>query len=502
MKARAPWGRSDVETSGAETDGLPTRDLRSHRQLPLEWLVVATLALFGLRVGLQPIHDNSMLLHLRTGIDMARTGHVPRTDPYSFTAPHHPWVIQSWFAELLYGIAYRLGGIHLVVVEQGLLMASLAGVVASIARAGTTARTMASAGITVGAGVALWSQRPLLFGLLALALVILVVERRRSPWWLLPIGWVWVNTHGSFPLGLLWLGAVYVGSLFDQRRRPRHLEPYLAAFVGSLVLGAVNPIGPRLIAFPLVVESKHAVFATIVEWRSPNFQQAEGLFALVFFSLALLVLLRRGGPWGDILAVVGFLALGLVSVRNLAPAAVVLAPALGRALRPKNGAPVGEAVGPVARPVKLLAVVLALAAVVFFAAAYRTSGLNLRSYPVGAEVYLRAHGMLDGRRIATQDYVGDYRELVERVNPSKVFIDDRYDMYPASVSADYDRLLAARPDAVSVLAKWEIQVVMWGRNAGLPDELRLAGGWRTVYSDRLWQVLVKDPSVPPEAPAS
>jgi len=491
------------------------------RRLPSltpERAVALTLAVVGLRVGLRPLADNSMLLHLRTGIDMVTSHRVPTRDPYSFTAAGHPWVVQSWLAEASYGLAYRVGHLHGVVLEQGLLMAGLALTVAILASTGSTVRTIGAATLAVGAGLDLWSQRPLLFGLLALALMIWVVERRWSPLWLLPIGWVWVNTHGSFPLGLLWLGAVYAGSILDEHRRPAWLDRYVLAFLGALALGCINPVGPRLVAFPLAVESKKAVFQNIIEWKSPNFQSAGPLLALVFLSLALVVLLRSRAPWSDALAVVGFLALGLISVRNLAPAAIVLAPALGRAMssragsRPTDdpapagaghGAPPAPAVStqPSSRPDRsqlhiVVAVSLAIASLFFVTAAFRSPGLDLGAYPTGAERYLSQHGLLtSGHRIAAQDLVGDYRALVEGSRTNGVFIDDRYDMYPVQVSADYNTLLVARPRSLAVLDRWHVDVVLWARSAGLPDELRLAGGWRPVWSDRNWEVLVRDPVV-------
>ena len=34
---------------------------------------------------------------------------------------------------------------------------------------------------------------------------------RLDPRWLVPVFWIWVNTHGSFPLGLVLLGAFWLG---------------------------------------------------------------------------------------------------------------------------------------------------------------------------------------------------------------------------------------------------------------------------------------------------
>jgi len=121
----------------------PERRLRSPG---LEPLFVTAFALFGFRLGARPIGDNSMFVHLRTGVDMARTGAIPRTDPYTFTAHGHAWVVQSWLPEWSYGWVYRIGGLRLVVLEQAVLMALMALLVARLARAGSPMRTALAAG--------------------------------------------------------------------------------------------------------------------------------------------------------------------------------------------------------------------------------------------------------------------------------------------------------------------------------------------------------------------
>src|SRR5205807_1337850 len=184
-----------------------------------------------------------------------------------------------------------------------------------------------------------WTPRPLLFGLLALAATVTVVERRRTPWLLVPVVWIWVNSHGSFPLGLAYVGGRAVGEWFDDREVPLHTLRCLGTFAVGLAVSALNPLGPRLLAFPFVVEAKRDVFKTVVEWHSPDFQSTEGTFALLFLVLALVILFRRRVPWRDALPVVGFVAFGLLAFRNVPAAGVVLAPALGRALRvgPRDG---------------------------------------------------------------------------------------------------------------------------------------------------------------------
>jgi hypothetical protein len=450
----------------------PERHLRAPG---LEPLFIAALALFGFRLGTRP---------------MVRTGAIPRRDPYSFTARGHPWVVQSWLPEWTYGWAHELGAYRLVVVEQAILMAVLAVLLGLLARAGTPLRTALAAGIAVGAGAAYWVPRPLMFGLICMALTVLVVERKWSRWWLIPILWVWVSSHGSFILAIAWLGGRGVGEAIDNRGWPSESVHYAIGMVVGLVVSAFNPLGPKLLTFPLAVQEKASVFKTIVEWHSPNFQTAAGEFTLVFLVAALLVLMRRGVSWADMVPIVGLFAASLIAQRNLPLAAVVMAPALGRALSPKRDRAPAAAGRREPGMVNLaFAVVLGLAFVVFTAGIYRSAPLNLKSYPVAAIGYLEQSGLRGPtHRVAEQDVVGCFFDLQFGVH-ARVFVDDRYDMFPLSVSDDYASLLKGNPDSLAVLDRRHVDVVLWDKSLPLVTTLKATGKWQEAYKKGDWVVM-------------
>ena len=470
-----------MRTDLQKREELATRPARRRWQPPTnETLFMLTLVLFGFRAGAHAIADNSMLLHLRTGIDMVRGAGIPRHDIYSYTARGHEWVVQSWLAEWTYGWAYKLWDLRLVILEQAVLTALLAWLSIRLVRTGAPLRTALGGIAVVGFGVAFWSQRPLLFGLLCLVLMVTVVEERRSPWLLLPIMWVWVNSHGSFPLGVLWLGAVGVGSWIDRRSFPRDLLPYVAGLVGGLAVACINPLGPKLLTFALTVGQKREVFKTIIEWASPNFQDFTGLFSLVFLVLGLVILLRARPAWRDVIPVVGFLALGLIAVRNLPMAAIVMAPAIGRALRPAPAASGPASLEPERRPPLNLAIlgVLALAVLIFAASAVSGRSLDLSSYPVALTSRLDRAGLLQApHRLAHQDLVGNYLALRDG-RRARVFVDDRYDMYPVRSANDYAELLRGGPRSLSILKRYDVDVVLWDRDQPLVPLLRATGDWR------------------------
>lgn len=460
------------------------------RRVPkLESLFVATFVLLGFRLGVRPITDNSMLTHLRTGVDMVKSGAIPRTDPYAWTAKGEPWVVQSWFPEWTYGWAERLGGFRLVVLEQALLMAALAWLILRLARTGAPLRTGLSGLIVVGIGAGFWAPRPLLFGLICMALTIGVVEKRRTPWLLVPIVWFWVQSHGSFPLGLAWLAARALGESLDWRGWPRDAMSYVGAFVVGLVVSVANPLGVRLLTFPVTLGDKRSSFAQIVEWMSPNFQRGAGRVALVFLALAMLLLMRARLTWRDVVPVVGFLAAGLLASRNLPVTAIVLAPVMGRVLRRPESGPRREAVATQVRTNAAVALTLAVAFFLFGTSILSKPGLKLDPYPEEAVTFLEENRLLaDGNRVAHMDFVGNYLELRYGTRVS-VFIDDRYDMYPTEVARDYRRLLAAGPESFQILDDRRVDAVLWNTELPLPNLLVVSGRWQEVHTSGDWVVL-------------
>lgn len=448
--------------------------------------MVAVFSLFGLALGSRAIGDNSMFVHLRTGIDVAAGLGIPRVDPYSFTAHGQEWVVQSWLASLVYGWVERLGGLGWVAAFNGVLAAGVAFLTAQLARSRSTGRTIVAGGLAIGVAAPYWSARPLMFGLLGLALTVVVVERRAHPAWLVPVVWVWANSHGSFPLGLLWLGAVTVGAWADERRLPRDELRYVAGFVAGLLVSTVNPLGPKLLWFPLTVGDKRSVFENVVEWQSPNFQTKGGMLAVACLALALLALFRQRVPWRDAIPVVGFVGLGLLAMRNLAPMGIVLAPALRRALLPET------AVASARRSTNTaIAGLLAVVFVVLTAGAARGEGIDASAYPESAVSWLERNGYTKSpHRIAQQDVVGCYY-ILRYGRSARVFIDDRVDMYPVDVSEDYRDLLQGHPRSLRILDRHRIDAVLWEDDKPLVAILQETGDWRRAYERDDWVVFVR-----------
>ncbi|MDP1792889.1 MAG: hypothetical protein Q8K63_02025 [Acidimicrobiales bacterium] len=468
--------RSGLFGSGLLTDGV----------------IVVTAALIGLRLGLVPIKDNSSFTHLATGIEMVADSWlpaIPRVDGYTYTALGREWVVQSWLPAWIVGIAERAFGMHAVLLLSGITSALLATLMVTLARTGSAVRTAFVAALTLLIAAQFWAPRPLMVGLICFALTVLAVERRWKPWWLVLIGWVWVQSHGSFPLGVVFLGALWLGTWLPARDwRVGHIELRAGlALAGGIALGAVNPLGPKLVFFPLTAISKREVFSHITEWRPLAFDSRETIIAIVGLTIAAVICIRRRIPWRVAVPVVVFGLLAWSARRNVATLAIVVAWALGHALRRDEPVEGSHRVDPI------IGLAVAAMAAVFAFTAMGEPALNTRPYPVASVRFAERNGRFEApHRVLSKDFVGNYIDL--RRGPSgDVFIDDRFDMYPAAVPEAYFDLLHDRDNPVAILDRYKVDTLIWPKDHDLPRRLR-RDGWRVAYSQKLgelWVVLFR-----------
>ena len=456
---------------------------RLRRPPSLAGLVGAVIVLAGLFIGLSPLDDNSFFTHLATG-RLILDGHsVPTHDPYSFTAPGHEWVVQSWLASVLYAGAERVAGAAGVVLLVGLTAMALAAIVWVLTRpADTVTGRIAVAAVIIAVGAGSWVERPLLFGLLALALALLAAEGRLDPRWLLPAFWVWTNVHGSYPLGIVALALLAAGRRLDGEPWAVELRALKWAAGGAL-LGMVGPLGLNVLTFPIELLRRQDVLHDVLEWQAPRFEAAGQRVFLIQIALVLVALTRRPS-WRLALPAVVFIPAALLGSRNVVVASLVLTPGVAAA-----AAGLGSIRGEERKPI-FRVVLVALVALGLLASAGRLGGqtVRLRPYPVAAVTWAGAQGALGtDARVVTQDFVGNYLE-VRFGTAVRTFIDDRYDMYPSDVVNDYTTLLKGGAGWQDVLAKWSATSVLWERRQPLAELLMVSPAWHIIYSDELYVI--------------
>ncbi|MCU0274400.1 MAG: hypothetical protein MUE34_14305 [Acidimicrobiales bacterium] len=449
----------------------------------------------GFVVGLRPLGDNSWMTHLATGRLMLEDG-IVRADPYTFTGAGEPWVVQSWLASLVYALIDGVAGLEGLRLFTAACTALLAGLLWRLSRpaGGPVARSLLVL-VSVAIGSGLWSERPLLLGLVALAASLVVLEEDRDPRWIAVIAALWANVHGSFPLGPVLFAALAVGRRLDRQDPARELVALRWSVIGSVVGGVVNPYGPKLLLFPVQLLTRQSQLAEVVEWRSPTFDSTATRAFLILVALAVLGLVTRPRYRAAVPAVL-FTAAALVSLRNVAVAAVVLVPVAGAALaaalasRPGFGA---DRRSPLHRTA--LAALVALA-VVLTVVTVREPALQLEGYPVAAVDRMERLGWHEpGVRWGHPDVVGNYLDL-RYGDEARVFVDDRFEFHDADVMADYVALVRARRDWRAVLDRHGIDVVLWEHDHPLAELLELDPGWDEAFTVDGWSVFCRSTGCP------
>lgn len=458
------------------------------------WSINAVLAmgcaLLGLRAGLAPLGDNSFFTHLSTGRLILDERSVPTTDPYSFMAPGESWVVQSWLASVVYAAAERVDGLFGIRVVVAATLAALSALVWRLTRPATMLLGRvagAAVGLLVSAPV--WNERPQVFGLVFLVLVLLAAEGGMDPRWLVPVMWLWVNMHGGFVFGGLVLGLLVVGRILD--RQPLGSE-WLAARWAALgvALAVINPLGLRLLLFPLGVLERREVFTFMTEWQAPGWDTWNQRLFAVQVILTLVVLLVRRRRWRWILPTLVFAVAAATSVRNIAPASLVMVPALAHGLA-GMGSIDGRRRSPLVRPAVAALACLGLVMVLF---ARTTPHTDESLYPVDAITWMEEEGMLDlSSRVVSRDFVGNYMHA--RFGPDRVrtYIDDRVDMHPIDLIDDYVELLNdPEADFAAILDRAQATSVVWKNDTDLSRWVASSADWTVVHEDEEWFVAVPD----------
>ena len=153
--------------------------------------------------------DPDLWWHIKTGQNILATHHWPTTDPYSFTVSGTPWVAYEWLGEVLLGTVARFAGLRGL---DALLMILGAAIAVALYAYGTQRSGNSKAGFAAAATLLVladvsFSLRPQMLGYLFIILTLIVLEqfrqnKPRALWFLPPLFLVWVNTHGSFIIGL------------------------------------------------------------------------------------------------------------------------------------------------------------------------------------------------------------------------------------------------------------------------------------------------------------
>ncbi len=226
------------------------------------------------------------------------------------------------------------------------------------------------------------------------------------------------------------------------------------------------------------------MLSNVTEWRPPAARSAQGviyaLWVAIFIGVACFA---RIGLRGLVVSL-PFLMLGLWAERNIAIAPIASFPIVARALASTHERADRRLA------LNWMAVLLALAlGGLWTMRAWADAALDFKGYPVAAMEAVESQGLL-GRRLLTTDSWGDY--VILRYGPrQRVFMDDRYDVYPASVAGDLESVLNGHGDWLRIVQKYDIDVVVWPSHDRSVRVLEQAQAFKQRYEDGVAVVLAR-----------
>jgi len=453
----------------------------SHRKpesigFAMGWLIGAV----GFLIGSRPISDNSFLTHLATGRLIVSRNSIPVADPYSSAGSGQAWTVQSWLASTLYGVTESWLGIWAVPLIHGFVAAAISVTVWNLTKqAGSLLVRLGLMAMVVVMGAALWAPRPLMFGLLGLTVSLAIANRPVTKLGLALMAvcfGLWVNSHGSFVVGLGVLALITVGSAVDDREWPPKELGYLVSAIVGTGLGALHRLGPDLLAFPVRLLLRREALDGVQEWGPPQYTTWEEYLYLCVV-IVLIVAVARGARWRIMLPATVMWVGGLVAVRNISAGCIVallVAPGLAGLVKDSWG----DTEPVVARVVQMLAVL------VFGVAMWSTlsqPAIYLNKYPVVEVDWMHERGLIasPGVSVGHREYIGNY--LTYRFgSDAHVFIDDRYDFHRLPAVRDHKAMVEGQ-GVVGVLENRKFDALLWPLDSYLSELMGLHPDWEVAY---------------------
>jgi hypothetical protein len=441
--------------------------------------VILVLALpFALASSASIFNDGDVSWHVAAGQWIAAHGRIPTADPFSFSVTGHPWVVTEWLADIIFGLAYRVGGYSGLATVVAAALVALHGLIFFFLqrRAGPLAVAAALLAMDfVLIPFTLARPHVLVWPLLAGWTILLVradEERRAPPLWGALIPLFWTNLHGSFLIA----GPIGAAIAFDalQNTEWRHWRPWAVFALVSAVGALLNANGLRGLLRPFEMENLD-LLPLVQEWQPTTLQWMPQFYAAL--GVGLIALLYKGVriPIGRLLLLIALVGMALNEVRHqswfIIVATCVVPPLLGteptRASTPRR-------LAYAAIPLLLVRTLLPFVP--------PENGANPRNVIAAVPASLRGEPVFNG-------YSFGGPLILAGIRP---YIDGRADMYGDSFVLDYSRITdgdLARFNAV--VQQYGIRWTMLPARSVLAQALDRSPQWKRIYSDRVGVIHVR-----------
>ncbi|SNS47367.1 hypothetical protein SAMN05421770_1011126 [Granulicella rosea] len=463
-------------------------------------------ALFASAIYIFCIHrqllaDPDIWWHLKDAEYLFQHRSFIHRELFTYSVEGSKWMNPEWLSEAVYYLAWRLAGYRGLETTAILMIEALAGGVCLLAWQRTRnvrAALLAGCCFMLFATVSI-GPRTQMFGWLCFLTELAVLHAFRQGrdrlWFLPPLFLLWINLHGSWPIGIVFFAVFALcgmrgferGAIVARAWTPQQLRHM--AIIGLLCLFAlfVNPYGWRLVVYPLTITTQHALtLGAVQEWQSLDFHSFRGraVFAMLAGLLFAGALRRRVWELYDVVTLIVASLAAFSYSRFLLLGGAVICPLLAREFVFDM-----RSVAKKEQPL-LNAAIVALAGL--FVATHLPSQRELKSqsdagYPVDAVAWLRQHPQ-SGEMLNAFDW-GGY--LIWNQPSVPVYIDTRADVFEDSgILLQYVDTIALRTP-IDGIGRGGVGYVLMPVGEPLVRVLRRSTDWTVVYEDRTAAVLIR-----------
>lgn len=492
-----------VATAAAEAEG-QARRRGAWRHYPRsidDVYVFAAIAVVAAAALLTSVGPHDFWWHLANGRAIVVEGSFPTVDSFTWTQSGEPFFNQMWLAQVVLLTLYRGGGVPLVIAgHAAVIIVAYVILLRLCVRLGGSRRLAAVILLTAVLPLSFtnWAVRPqpYAFPLFAVFLATLwdagLESRSAKPprVWPLPLVMaVWVNVHGSFPLGLGLYGILLVAMWLRVDRVDRSERRRLTLWAVPTFLAVLaNPRGVEVFAYVRNLLTSPSVTDQVVEWRPTGLYHASGwiYFALVGVVIVVLTYSRSRPPVRHVLVGVVFLLLGFLAMRNTIWAAVVAAPLLAQQL---HGRLVDRQASSRPDPVGRVIVVALVLLVALASPWVRPSALSGDLAATVVDTPVEAVAFLEGlpkaqrpNRLYNELGYGSY--IAYAAPQLRTFFDPRFELFPTDQIEDAVALDDAR-FADEIISSYGFDGFILSRSVQRPliEHLRASSRWQLAHED-------------------
>jgi len=442
--------------------------------------------------------------HLRTG-DLLLKGIFPTQDIFSFTAFGNPWILHEWGSEVLFTLAYKGMGFSGLIILKSFVFALTFGLAFKMMlrkNINILVCFMFTLILMVGSAGS-WTVRPHMFtGLFLVMLFYIYIEfkhhKNQKALRFLPLIFLlWINLHGGFIIGFMFLGICIVAELiniFIQYDKEKSLSFYECKIfiIYTLISFAacfINPNTYEGVLYPLIYLGNQMDSHLISEWNPPTIRSNVQFFIMVFFIITGLLFNKKKLLLYEIFLILVFVFFAFSAKRHVSIFTLVAIPIVAPLWQNIIFAGYERIFHIVTDCLKLplqkisdyfnsrsssfslkeeqlkyhtilILVIFFLILLYGFKGEKFNIGVNKSLYPIEIVGYIKSNNIKGN--MFNQYAWGGF--LIWSLPDRKVFIDGRMDVYKKEISDQYLTIIDLKEGWEDVLKKYSIEYIVVNKN--------------------------------------